>query len=126
MENMLHREFDVVVGAAHPWGIEVRFEDGAAGLIDNTKNPFWLVEGVELSIGNIIHVVVLDDARDPVRVSALQVDIDIARVRRMGDRLRQSWSPTTSPSTAWIRSSRVMALRPWTRRLVRLQPLAAR
>jgi hypothetical protein len=47
--------------------------------LDQTKAPGWAEGSVDISVGDELTVVVLDPERDPPRVSALPVDIDIAR-----------------------------------------------
>ncbi|MFF7604243.1 hypothetical protein [Streptomyces parvulus] len=78
----LHQEFDVTVVAVQPWGLAVQFQDGTPGLIDNAKDPDWPGGSREAIVGETLHVVVLDDERTPVRLSALELDLGIARVKR--------------------------------------------
>ncbi|WP_210770955.1 hypothetical protein [Streptomyces albidus (ex Kaewkla and Franco 2022)] len=53
------------------------------GFIDQTKHPSWWDEEVPLpAVGDSLHVVVLDETREPPRLSALQKDIDISRTLR--------------------------------------------
>ncbi|TDC74278.1 S1 RNA-binding domain-containing protein [Streptomyces hainanensis] len=75
----LHQEFDAVVTEIAPWGVLVDLEGRASGLVDNTKLPAWLDDTPLPEVGSTVRVVVLDDARDPVRVSALASDLEIAR-----------------------------------------------
>ncbi|GAA3856664.1 hypothetical protein [Streptomyces sedi] len=75
----VHEEFEAVVTEIAPWGVLVQLDDDIAGLIDNLKLPAWLDDEPLPEIGSTVHVVVLDDARDPVRVSALAADMEIAR-----------------------------------------------
>jgi hypothetical protein len=82
MEVRLHQEFEVAVVAVRAWGLEVAFENGARGLIDNTKDPAWPSGDRSSIVGKKRHVVVIDDRRDPVRLSALDVDLEIARTKR--------------------------------------------
>lgn len=82
MKFPLHHEFDVTVMAVRPWGLEVEFQDGTPGLIDNTKNPAWSSDDQVSVIGTVLHVVVIDNQRDPVRLSALSIDLNIARTKR--------------------------------------------
>ncbi|WP_189278855.1 hypothetical protein [Kitasatospora griseola] len=82
MDVPLHHEFDVTVVAVRPWGLEVEFQDGTPGLIDNTKDPAWPSGDRVSVVGTALHVVVIDDQRDPVRLSALSVDFEIARTKR--------------------------------------------
>ncbi|MET9768636.1 hypothetical protein [Streptomyces sp. NPDC006415] len=57
--------------------------DGITGFIDQVKHPSWWSEDVQPpQVGDRLHTVVLDDTRDPPRLSALQSDVDIARVLR--------------------------------------------
>lgn len=79
MGSLIHREFDVTVVAVYPFGLSVEFDDGTEGLIDNTKDPDWRGGSRGDVIGNVVHVVVLDDERDPVRVSALESDWERGR-----------------------------------------------
>lgn len=82
MDVPLHHEFDVTVVAVRPWGLEVEFQDGTPGLIDNTKNPAWPSGDQASIIGGILHVVVIDDQRELVRLSSLDTDVEIARTKR--------------------------------------------
>ncbi|MEV1049022.1 hypothetical protein [Streptomyces sp. NPDC049916] len=77
--SMLHQECDVRVIAVSPWGLDVVLLDGTAGLIDNAKDPNWPDGDQEAAVGTMIRAVVLDDERDPVRMSALDSDRAIAR-----------------------------------------------
>lgn len=79
MGFLLHQEADVTVVAVRPWGLEVESRDGTRGLIDNTKDPEWPSGDRSDIVGREFHVVVLDDQRDPVRLSALDLDLEIAR-----------------------------------------------
>lgn len=73
------QEFDVVVTGVSMVGVMVDI-DGVKGFIDQTKHPSWWSLDVEpAQVGDVLHVVVLDDSRTPPRLSALQDDIDIAR-----------------------------------------------
>ncbi|TDC24640.1 hypothetical protein E1265_09090 [Streptomyces sp. 8K308] len=78
----VHQEFDATVTEIAPWGVLVDLGGGVAGLIDNLKLPEWLDDEPLPEVGSVVHVVVLDDARDPVRVSALASDLEIARGHR--------------------------------------------
>ncbi|WP_174774677.1 DUF7660 family protein [Cellulomonas cellasea] len=69
----MHSEHDAVVTGTAPWGAAVRLTDGVPGFLDHLKG------GASLAVGDTCHVVVVDDARDPVRVSASQADLDIGR-----------------------------------------------
>jgi hypothetical protein len=82
MDPILHQEYDVVVVATRPWGLEVEFWDGTPGLIDNTKDPDWPAGDRNAIVGKTIRTTVVDDERVPVRLSALGVDLDIARAKR--------------------------------------------
>ncbi|MFJ2721824.1 hypothetical protein [Streptomyces sp. NPDC087437] len=82
MDVPLHEEFDVTVVAVRPWGLEVEFYDGTRGLIDNTKDRAWTSGDHPSAVGSILRVVVIDDQRHPVRLSALEVDLEIARRKR--------------------------------------------
>lgn len=76
--SILHQEDDVRVVAARPWGLDVVLPDGTAGLIDSAKDPNWPDGDQEAAVGTVIRAVVLDDERDPVRMSALDSDRAIA------------------------------------------------
>ncbi|MEU8282876.1 hypothetical protein AB0C01_00790 [Micromonospora sp. NPDC048905] len=82
MHHLLHQEYDVTVIAGRPWGLEVEFEDGTRGLIDNTKDPAWTADDRSSAVGDVLHVVVIDDQREPLRLSGLDVDLKIARKKR--------------------------------------------
>ncbi|MEU5036668.1 hypothetical protein [Streptomyces rubiginosohelvolus] len=57
--------------------------DGITGFIDQVKHPSWWSEDVQPpQVGDHLHTVVLDDTRDPPRLSALQSDIETARALR--------------------------------------------
>ncbi|MFI6055919.1 hypothetical protein ACIBCO_38320 [Streptomyces violascens] len=84
MHIRLHQEFDVIVVKVQPWGLEVEFENGTRGLIDNMKDPTWPSGERSSIIGETITVVVLDDQREPVRLSALDADLNVARMKRSG------------------------------------------
>ncbi|MBB5122732.1 hypothetical protein AF335_05045 [Streptomyces eurocidicus] len=82
MNILLHQEIDVTVVAIRPWGLEVEAQDGTQGLIDKTKDPAWRSSDRVAIVGDILHAVVIDDERDPIRLSALDVDLNIARMKR--------------------------------------------
>ncbi|MFB7981490.1 hypothetical protein [Streptomyces vinaceus] len=76
--------------------VEVDGQGGVFGFVDQTKHPSWWDEGVAPPRpGDKLHVCVLDSGREPYpRLSALRVDIGIARARlstetgqRMADEL---------------------------------------
>jgi hypothetical protein len=77
--SLLHHEFDVTVVAVHHFGLQVEFDDGRAGQIINLKGPDWLRGAGGDVVGKVVHAVVLDDDRDPIRLSALESDIEAAR-----------------------------------------------
>lgn len=79
VQPILHQEFDVTVVAVRPWGLAVQFQDGTPGVIDNTKDPDWPTGHREAIVGQVLHVAVLDDERTPVRLSALEADLAIAK-----------------------------------------------
>lgn len=79
MPLTLHQEYDIRVLSVRPWGLDVVLPDGTAGLIDNAKDPNWPDGDQEAAVGTVIRAVVLDDERDPVRMSALDSDRVIAR-----------------------------------------------
>ena len=73
------QEFDAVVTAVSMVGVMVEI-DGEKGFIDQTKHPsWWSSEASPSQVGDLLHVVVLDDSRTPPRLSALEKDIEIAR-----------------------------------------------
>ncbi|QGV77291.1 hypothetical protein [Streptomyces ficellus] len=82
MTYVLHYEVDVTVVAARPWGLEVEAENGARGFVDNTKSPAWPSGDQQALVGTVLHAVVIDDRRDPVRLSTLDTDMQIARDKR--------------------------------------------
>ncbi|MEU1799396.1 hypothetical protein [Streptomyces californicus] len=82
MSPTLHHEYDVRVLAVRPWGLDVVLPDGTAGQIVNAKDPHWPDGDQEASVATVIRAVVLDDERDPVRLSALADDRAIARSLR--------------------------------------------
>ncbi|WP_179894757.1 hypothetical protein [Streptomyces sp. f150] len=82
MPSTLHQEYDIRVLAIRPWGLDVVLPDGTAGLIDNAKDPNWPDGEQEAAVGAVVRAVVLDDERDPVRMSALDSDRAIARALR--------------------------------------------
>lgn len=82
MDYRLHYEVDVTVVAARPWGLDVESRHGACGFIDNTKSPAWPSGDQRALIGTVLRAVVIDDRRDPVRLSTLDTDMQIAREKR--------------------------------------------
>ncbi|MFB7601132.1 hypothetical protein [Streptomyces sp. NPDC056160] len=82
MPSTLHQEYDVRVLVVRPWGLDVVLPDGTAGLIDNTKDPRWPGGDQQAAVGTLVRAVVLDDERDPVRMSALDDDLAVARALR--------------------------------------------
>lgn len=82
MDYLLHYEVDVTVVAARPWGLEVESGHGARGFIDNTKSPAWPSGDQQALVGTVLCAVVIDDRRDPVRLSTLGMDMQIAREKR--------------------------------------------
>lgn len=82
MSVRLHQELNATVIGILPWGLEVELECGARGLIDNTKDPAWDSGERSSVLGKVLRVVVIDDLRDPVRLSALEVDLEIARTEK--------------------------------------------
>ncbi|MCM2420030.1 hypothetical protein [Streptomyces sp. RKAG293] len=84
MTVAVHEELDVRVVSARPWGLIVALGDGEEGLIDNTKIPAWRDGGDLPSAGTELHVVVLDETRTPIRLSAMAEDWEIARRLRSG------------------------------------------
>ncbi|MGY5134874.1 hypothetical protein ACWGJW_21135 [Streptomyces nigrescens] len=62
------REFDAVVTGVSMVGVMVEI-DGEKGFIDQTKHPSWWSSDVEPpQVGDLLHVVVLDDSRTPPRL----------------------------------------------------------
>jgi hypothetical protein len=82
MKVRLHQELNAAVVGIRPWGLDVELECGVRGLIDNTKDPAWRSGERSSVVGKVLRVVVIDDQRDPVRLSALDVDLEIARTER--------------------------------------------
>lgn len=82
MSSILHLEFQVTVVAVRQWGLDVMLPDGTPGSIDNTKDPAWTSGDRAAVVGAVVRAVVIDDERSPVRLSALDEDADIARVKR--------------------------------------------
>ena len=85
MNLMNHQECDVVITAVAPVGstVEVAGTPGATGFVDQVKHPSWSsADAPSPQVGDHLHVVVLDDSRTPLRLSALQQDIEIARALR--------------------------------------------
>jgi hypothetical protein len=82
MSVRLHQELNAIVVANLPWGLEVELAGGVRGLIDNTKDPAWNSGERSSILGKALRVVVIDDLRDPVRLSALGMDLEIARTKR--------------------------------------------
>ncbi|XUT58386.1 hypothetical protein HLK56_08795 [Streptomyces sp. G9] len=77
-----HQRVDVVITAVASAGSQVD-ADGITGFIDQVKHPSWWSEDVQPpQVGDHLHTVVLDDTRDPPRLSALQSDIETARALR--------------------------------------------
>ena len=73
----LHQELLVRVVMVRPWGIEVLTGNGEKGVVDNVKIPEWRDSGTTPAVGEEIRVVVLDDAREPFRASAMRDDLEI-------------------------------------------------
>ncbi|GAA4625641.1 hypothetical protein [Cellulomonas oligotrophica] len=69
---VLHDEFMVEVVALQPWGAGARADGGTDVFIDHAKMG-------TAGVGERVLVVVLDDARRPVRASVLADDIEIGR-----------------------------------------------
>ncbi|MET7482552.1 hypothetical protein [Streptomyces sp. NPDC005538] len=69
----------MTIVAVAPVGVMVEGE-GEIGFIDQAKHPSWGNASADPPrVGDRLHVVVLDESREPPRFSALQGDIDIAR-----------------------------------------------
>ncbi|MFC5723018.1 hypothetical protein ACFP1Z_22890 [Streptomyces gamaensis] len=79
MKFLLDQEVDVTVVAIRPWGLDVESPDGTRGFIDIAKDPAWRSGGRSTAVGSVLRVCVVDDERDPARLSALDVDLEIAR-----------------------------------------------
>lgn len=71
-----------MVESVRPWGLDVTLPGGTPGLIDIAKDPAWPAAGQRTTAGTALRVVVLDDQRVPMRLSALADDLDIARAKR--------------------------------------------
>lgn len=84
MNLVNHQECDVIVTAVASVGSMVEVAgSGSTGFIDQVKHPSWSSAGTSApQVGDRLHVVVLDDSRTPPRLSALQQDIEIARILR--------------------------------------------
>jgi len=81
-----HQELDVTVVAVAPVGAKVEVDGGGVGFVDQVKHPSWWDENTAPpQVGDPLRVVVLDASREPLRLSALQGDIDIARRLRSDD-----------------------------------------
>ncbi|MEV3993870.1 hypothetical protein AB0J57_33820 [Streptomyces sp. NPDC049837] len=83
MDFLLHHEVEVTVVAVRAWGLEVESRDGSRGFVDNTKSPTWPSGDQGALVGTVLRVVVIDDRRNPVRLSALDADLEIAREKRL-------------------------------------------
>lgn len=81
-----HQEFDALVAAVTRVGVVVDIEGtaGLQGFIDQAKHPSWWADVPAAAVGDRLHVVVLDDSRNPPRLSALDTDMEIARRLRGG------------------------------------------
>lgn len=84
------KEFDIlsvrVVGVA-PWGIYVQPEGGSLAnpaFIDKFKLLQWLERKQFPSLGSTLLATVIDVDRDPIRMSSLSSDVEIARERASG------------------------------------------
>lgn len=85
-------EFDIlmvrVIDVA-PWGISVQSDAdplGSVAFIDKFKLPQWL-EGERFPpLGAVLLATVIDPDREPIRMSALDLDIEIAKERAADDR----------------------------------------
>jgi hypothetical protein len=78
----LDGELDVRVVQVHPWGADIITDGGELGLVDSAKLRSVREFGTFPEIGDVLHVVVLDDMRSPFRASTLAIDISIARGSR--------------------------------------------
>ncbi|MEV6398886.1 SMI1/KNR4 family protein [Streptomyces sp. NPDC051907] len=87
-----HQEYDVVVKAVAPVGALVD-ADGLEGFIDQAKHPSWWSDTPRAAVGDRMRAVVLDASRTPARLSALPIDIRIARSLRHTDPLRRLCPP---------------------------------
>lgn len=81
---LLNDEFTAEVVEIHPWGLMLSTGGGERAFLDNTKTLKWKGLGESLEVGDTVHVVVVDDERDPCRVSALPEDFEIAKTLRRG------------------------------------------
>lgn len=69
-------------GRRPPVGLQVESGDGARGFIDDTKSPAWPSGDQQALVGTVLRAVVIDDRRDPVRLSTVDTDMRIAREKR--------------------------------------------
>jgi hypothetical protein len=84
------KEFDIlsvrVVGVA-PWGIYVQPEGGSLAspaFIDKFKILQWIEYEEFPSLGSTLLATVIDVDRDPIRMSSLDSDVEVARERASG------------------------------------------
>lgn len=79
-----HQEIAVTITVVAPYGTDVD-ADGTPAFIGLAKHPSWWSPDVPApQVRDRLHAVVLDATRTPPRLSALQKDIEIARVLRSG------------------------------------------
>ncbi|WP_326704228.1 MULTISPECIES: hypothetical protein [Streptomyces] len=77
-----HQETAVTITAVSPYGSEAD-ANGTLAFIDLAKHPSWWSPDIPApQVGDRLHTVVLDATRTPPRLSALQKDMEIARVLR--------------------------------------------
>ncbi|MFE5832566.1 hypothetical protein ACFQ67_32560 [Streptomyces sp. NPDC056488] len=82
MDLVDHQEVDVTVTAVARVGSWAD-ADGVTGFVDQAKHPSWWSADVPPPrVGDRLRAVVLDASRTPPRLSALEGDIEIARVLR--------------------------------------------
>lgn len=84
------KEFDIlavrVIDTA-PWGISVKPDtdlSGCLAFIDKFKLPQWLEDERFPPLGAVLLATVVDASREPIRMSALDSDIAIAKGRSTG------------------------------------------
>ncbi|MFF3095964.1 hypothetical protein [Streptomyces cyaneofuscatus] len=77
-----HQETAVTITAVSPYVSEAD-ANGTLAFIDLAKHPSWWSPDIPApQVGDRLHTVVLDATRTQPRLSALQKDIEIARVLR--------------------------------------------
>ncbi|MGW8487304.1 hypothetical protein [Streptomyces sp. NPDC055886] len=91
-------EVDVVITRVSRVGSQACDADGITGFIDQVKHPsWWSQDAAPPQVGDRLHAVVLDDTRNPLRLSALHSDIDIARALRERNNLGKTKTRVADP-----------------------------